>query len=99
MRNVSYLKKLKKKIEQLDMCHHTKILSIIKNNNINYSENKNGIFINMNLLNETIIQDIEKYIKYVDIQEKTLKKVENLKYDFKKEYFNKEDKEKLLYSN
>ena len=53
----------------------------------------------MNLLNEQIIQDIEEYIKYVDIQEKTLKKVENLKYNFQKEYFDKGDKEKLLYSN
>lgn len=99
MKNVAYLKKLKKKIEQLDICHHTKILSIIKENDINFSENKNGIFINMNLLNEQIIHDIEEYIKYVDIQEKTLKKVENLKYSFQKEYFNKQDKEKLLYSN
>ena len=99
MKTVSYLKKLKKKIELLDVCHHTEILSIIKKNDINYSENKNGIFINMNLLNQLIIEDIEKYIKYVDVQEKTLKKVETLKHTFKKEYFNKQDKEKVLYTN
>ena len=39
--------KLKSKIEKLGKIHQTKILEIITRNNIKYSENRNGIFLNM----------------------------------------------------
>lgn len=98
MYTTQYLKNLKKKIEHLDTYHHLKILSILKKNNIDYSENKNGIFVNMNSFTENIIKDINDFIKYVEQQEKTLKKVENLKYSYKKDYFDKEDKEINVYN-
>lgn len=89
---IDFLKFLKIKIESLDKCHHSKIFQIILNNNLQFSENRNGIFINMNLLNKNIVNDITEYIKYVNQQEKNLKEVENIKLDFKKDFF-KEDKE------
>jgi hypothetical protein len=98
MYTTQYLKNLKKKIEYLDTYHHLKILSILKNNNIGFSENKNGIFVNMNSFTENIIKDINNFIKYVEQQEKNLKKVETLKYSYKKDYFDKEDKEIQSYN-
>ena len=47
-KDINKLKKLNKIISKLEKCHHIKIFNIIKNNNINYSENRNGIFINLN---------------------------------------------------
>ena len=93
---IDFLKDLKIQIESLDKCHHSKIFQIVKKNNLQFSENRNGIFINMNLLTSTIIDDINKYITYVDQQEKNLKEIENIKLDFKKDFF-KEDKEKNTY--
>ena len=95
--NIEFLKKLKNNIEKLDVCHHKKILAIIKQKNINYSENRNGIFINMNLFSEEIIQEICKYLEYVKEQEKNLNDIESLKLDFKKDYFDKPNKEKSIY--
>ena len=98
MNSTQYLKNLKKKIEQLDTYHHQKILSIIKKHSVDFSENKNGIFVNMNSFSKDLIKDINVFIKYVEQQEKTLKKVETLKYSYKKDYFDKEDKEIKAYN-
>jgi hypothetical protein len=92
------LKNLKKRIENLDPYHHIKILSIIQKNDIKYSENKNGVFVNMNVFTKEIIADIQKFIEYVDNQEKTLKNIETVKQNYKKDYF-KENKEKMSYLN
>lgn len=92
-----FLIKLKKKIEDLDICHHEKILSIIEKNDIKYSKNRNGIFVNMNLFDKTIIKDIQKYLEYVKEQEKNLNDIESLKLNFKKDYFNKDNKEVNAY--
>ena len=51
-------------------------------------------------LNENILNEIEEYIFYINKQEETLNKTEEIKNDFKKEFFkdNKEKNEKI-YSN
>ena len=72
---------------------------IIINENIPHSENKNGVFVNMNCFDSEIIQKIKKYIDYVEKQEKTLNQYESMKHKYQQNYFNKEDKEKVLYSN
>ena len=99
MEETTFLKNLKYKIENLDLCHHLKILEIVINKNIPHSENKNGVFINMNCFNQDIINEIQKYIEYVEKQEKILKQYESMKHNYAKNYFNKEDKETVLYSN
>ena len=98
MYTTQYLKNLKKKIENLDVYHHQKILSIIKKHDLDFSENKNGIFINMNAFTKDLIKDINEFIKYVEQQEKNLKKIESLKYSYKKDYLDKEDKEINIYN-
>ena len=94
------LKQIRDKIENINTIHHIKFFEILKKHNVNYSENRNGIFINMCSLNKDIINEIEQYIFYINKQEETLNKTEELKKDFKKEFFkdNKEKNEKI-YSN
>tara|TARA_B100001559_G_C16046654_1_gene414989 strand:- start:169 stop:462 length:294 start_codon:yes stop_codon:yes gene_type:complete len=96
--DITKLKKIKKKIETLDSYHHIEILSILKRNNIKYSENKNGVFVNMNVFTKEIVSEIQKFIEYVDNQEKTLENIELKKNSYKKDYF-KENKEKVSYLN
>ena len=90
--------KLKNKIEKLDKIHQTKILKIIINNNIKYSENRNGIFLNMSNLNEKTIKEIEHMLKYIQEQEKTLNDIEIVKKELNKDYFKNSNKETPVYS-
>ena len=89
--------KLKSKIEKLDKIHQTKILEILINNNIKYSENRNGIFLNMENLNKKTIREIEKNLEYFQKQEKTLTDIETIKDELNNEYFENGNKESPSY--
>jgi len=78
---------LKNQIENLDKIHHVKILKILKDNKIKFSENRNGIFINMISFNEKTIDDIKKTLLYIKEQEKNLKDIESIKKELNKDYF------------
>ena len=91
--NVAELITLKKKIDNIDNSHHTEIFRIFQENNISYSENRNGIFINMNNIPEDVLIKINKYLTYIKTQEQHLDNVEKLKSDYKDNYFNKHNKE------
>lgn len=91
--NYSYsteqLKQLKNTIEKKNPTHHKKILEIIINHDVNFSENNNGVFLSLNKLPVSIIKEIESYLKYIDEQESMLNSIENTQENFEKEYFNK----------
>ena len=87
--SVDKLKKIKKEIEGKTSEHHQKILEIIIKHEINFSENNNGVFLSLNKLPDNVIEEIEKYLKYIDEQEKILSTIENTQDVFEKEYFNK----------
>ena len=62
--DVEKLKLLKKEIESLQENEHLEILKIINKSSIKYSENKNGIFINMNKLSGEIINEIKDFLDF-----------------------------------
>ena len=78
---------LKNQIEELDKIHHVKILKILKDNQIKFSENRNGIFINMNSFNEETIISIQNTLNYINEQEKQLKDIETIKTDLQNDFF------------
>ena len=98
MSNKDNIYKLKQTIEKMDVIHHKKIFSILKDNNINISENRNGSFINITNLDNKIIEQLNEYIYYIKKQEKTLIDVENLKQELQKDFFDKDNKETITYS-
>lgn len=65
------------KINNLNKEYQYEIFQIIKKNNINYTENNNGIFINFNEIN--CINEILQYINFIDDNKKDLIKFEKLK--------------------
>ncbi len=73
------LNSIKLKVEDMDKLNQVEILRILKNNNLQINENKNGIFINLSTLDEKIITDISKYITYYENQENKIKKKEVIK--------------------
>ena len=62
----SYLKNLRDTITELDICEQAEILKIIEKNKIKFTENNNGIFINMHKLNSKVIHDIEEFLEYIN---------------------------------
>jgi hypothetical protein len=82
------LNAIKDKIERLGKNHQLEILSIFKNTaGVKLNENKNGVFVNMSFLSRETLVELEKYVKYVCDQEKTLNDLEIQKQDFKNTFF------------
>lgn len=85
---IEQLEILRDKIQNIkeESQHHLKILEILKNNNANYSENSNGVFVNMNNLESNIIEKLKEYLIYIDQQNKKFEDIENIKNQLKKDY-------------
>jgi hypothetical protein len=82
-----HLKQLKDRIESLNQHHQIQILTIVTQNNVAYTENKNGSFVNLTNMDEATISKITAYLKYVDEQETQLNEVENQKTELTKQFF------------
>jgi hypothetical protein len=82
-----YISNLKDKIEKLDKDKHIDIFKIFKENNIPFSENSNGIFINISEINDTIIEKLGDYVDYFYKQENILNKAEKEKEKYAKEFY------------
>ena len=74
-------------IEQLDSTHHLEILRILKENNVIISENRNGIFLNLNGLKTDIVKKLEEYVVHVKKQETRLSEDESIKKKYKDVFF------------
>ena len=87
MASIEELKNLRNVIDNINPLYHDKIFDLIKEYNMIYSKNKNGIFINMNNLSNECIKKIYEYLEYIKKQEKTFSDVEKIKKEFKKDFF------------
>ena len=85
MTDINELKLLRDHIEIMDSIPQVHIFKILKQNQIEYTENNNGVFINMTLLNHDTLRHIRNFIKYVDLQQKQLESVEDIKAKYQKE--------------
>ena len=56
--------KLKKDIEQLETADLYKVFRIIQEHQIHYSTNKNGVFININAIDDSIIFLLQKFVDF-----------------------------------
>ena len=64
---------LKNKIESMEKQHHVEVLRIMKKNvGVKLNENKSGVFVNLSFLPKEIIDEIEAYVNYIDMQETSL---------------------------
>ena len=97
--NIDELKNLRNLIDNIDEFHHKKIFEIIKKYNMNYSKNKNGIFVNMNNLSQPVLDELKNYLLYINKQEKTFSDIEKIKNEFKKEFFNKIEENVIVKEN
>lgn len=79
---------LKTKIEQLTKKQQVEILKIIMKMDIAHSENNNGVFFNLSSFSKEQLEELYKYINYINDQEDTLQELEDVKNELNDTYFN-----------
>ena len=77
---------LKTIIEKMNKKNQLQILKIFHDNNCEMTENSNGVFINLIYIKQDILNEINSYIEYLQLQEINLSAVEKIKNNIKKEY-------------
>ena len=86
--------KIKEEIEMLNKPRQIEILKIFVDNNISTTENKNGNFINLSMVNDKILSEINNKLKYFNQQDKTLNEMEEIKQNFQETFFDKNNNKK-----
>ena len=81
------LTNIKNKIESFDIENQLKLFQQLYKMNIKYSSNNNGVFINLTTVESDIIDEIIKFIKYIDEQSAILNDFEEKKHEYEKKYF------------
>jgi signal-transduction protein with cAMP-binding, CBS, and nucleotidyltransferase domain len=81
------LKMLRDNIEALPVFHQIEILRILYKNHITFSENKNGIFLNLSYVNLEVIHKISDYVTFVHSQESQMFEFEKKKTTLSNQYF------------
>jgi len=92
MTEITDLKRLRDNIEKMERIHQIHIFKILKENQIEFTENNNGVFVNMTLFDNTTLKQINTFIKYVNLQQKQLESIEDIKAQYQKEFY-KDNKE------
>lgn len=59
------LKILRDRICELGLVENIEIFKILQKNNVKYTENNNGIFVNMAKLSQKTIDDIEAFLTFI----------------------------------
>jgi hypothetical protein len=72
----SEIQKIKNKIEKLDKNESVEIFKIIHKNQINYSQNNNGIFIDLSCLNEQSLIEINAFLDFIEENKKHIYEIE-----------------------
>jgi hypothetical protein len=72
----SELQKIKSKIEKLDKNESIEIFKILVKNEITYSQNNNGIFIDLNFLNDNSLIEIKAFLDFIEENKKHINEIE-----------------------
>ena len=85
-------KNLIKAIEYLSKVEHIEIFKIIQKNKIKYTQNDNGIFINLSLLDNKMVDEIQNFVNFCIDNKKSLDKKEKIINKEKNKIFSNKDK-------
>jgi len=79
---------MKDKIERMPKNNQIEVLKILKKyQNIKFNVNKSSVFVNLSFLSKEILEEIEKYVNYVNDQELVINTIETQKQEFKNAFF------------
>jgi hypothetical protein len=87
---------IREQIESMSKFNQIEILRLLtKHTDITINENRYGIHINLSDLDNSILDELSKYIKYVNTQENYLNNIEKEKETYKNTFFLKDNKDNL----
>ncbi len=81
------LLEMKKKIEKMSFNNQIEVYKIIDNLKVTITENNNGSFFNLSNLSPEIVEELTKFVTYIDNQEEQLKILETTKDNIKDNFF------------
>lgn len=88
--NAIDLQNLKENIEKMSKFHQIEILRILSSsNNVCLNENNNGTFVNLTEQSKDVINELKKYVKYVNDQQTQLSIIEDERDRLRKTVLNK----------
>jgi hypothetical protein len=87
-KNIEKLNIYREKIEGMNKLHQIEVLKIfLKYPDISLSENRNGTFINLSGIDDKVMDEIEKYVYFYEMQEKQIGILETKKEQLQNEFF------------
>lgn len=93
--SVNNKKSIVHKISYFNKEEHLEILKIIKNNNDKFSENDNGVFINLSKLKKSTFIEINKFVDFCMNNKRNLE-IDNLNRDNMKKYLSDDNTQSIL---
>ena len=87
--NFTVLEKIRKSIESMEKINQIEFAKILLNNNVKLTENNNGIFVNLNILDDITIQQFISQLDFINNQNNFLNIDENKKSDLENIFFKK----------
>ena len=88
---IELLTKLKQSIENMDKNNQIEVLRLLHKNDVILNENKNGVYVNLTELNDETLNNICKFVDYIDSQENKLNHEESMKQEYKNTFFDNKD--------
>lgn len=86
--NINYnLEEIRQKIEKMNKQNHIEILKLLYEKKVKFTENDNGIFLNLTNLQSEHINILLDYIDHIKNQENILNIIENKKEEIENTYF------------
>lgn len=79
MNKIDKCKKIQNSISNLSENEILELFKIIDLNSTNYTKNNNGIFINLNWVSDSVIDEIDAYINFCIKSQNEISKYENMK--------------------
>ena len=89
--DVKERKQLIKDISKLKKVEHIEIFKIFKKDNIKYTENNNGIFINISKIPDITLHKVKKFLSFYNKNNKQLNDYTFKKQQFATNYFTKKE--------
>lgn len=98
---IDNMKKIVESVQSMDKFDQMEILKILVKNTCKINENKSGVFVNLTLLPENVLDEIREYIRYIKFKQDSIEPFETKKTEYKNTFFvqtNKDEFTNKVYS-
>lgn len=99
--DIENMKKIVESIQSMDKFDQMEILKILVSNSCKINENKSGVFVNLTLLPQNVLDEMCEYIRYIKFKQDSIDTFETKKTEYKNTFFiqtNKDEFTNKVYS-